>query len=440
MGAQYRGRMLILEDDPGVGNVIRMIATACGLESHVVAQPETFFATVDAWQPDYIALDLVMPDMDGVQVLGELGRRLCAADIIITSGMGSRVLDAAGRSAQEHGLKVIGLLAKPFSATALRDLLEPKNPRPRAGVERTPDAVTGAAVTGAAVTDPAVKGPALTGPALTVRNFRAALESKHFRVHYQPKIDCADGGLAGFEALVRWARPNGVLIMPGEFVSFAETHGLINELTDAVLEQALLWFGDWLERHPGESGVSLSINISATSLQDGTLVDRIARYCEQSVIPPERLIFEITETSAMRNPVVALAMLTRMRVKGFQLSIDDFGTGYSSMLQLVRMPFSEVKVDKSFVMSAIESAESRAVIKSIVDLGRSLGLKSAAEGVENAETFDLLRELGCDFAQGYWIARPMSGGDVAAWIAARPSMPVLRGGRVADMLPPHRGR
>jgi EAL domain-containing protein (putative c-di-GMP-specific phosphodiesterase class I) len=121
----------------------------------------------------------------------------------------------------------------------------------------------------------------------------------------------------------------------------------------------------------------------------------------------------------MKNSITSLDMLTRMRMKGFQLSIDDFGTGYSSMLELVPMPISEIKVDKSFVISATRSAESRAVVKSIVDLGRSLGLKSAAEGVENAETLELLKQLGCNFAQGYWIGRPMEGNAIPGWMSSK---------------------
>jgi EAL domain-containing protein (putative c-di-GMP-specific phosphodiesterase class I)/CheY-like chemotaxis protein len=400
---QSRGRLLIFEDDPGVSNVIRIIATASGMEARVVVQSERFFAAVDSWRPTHIALDLVMPDMDGVQVLGELGRRKCSADIIITSGMGSRVLDAAGRSANERGLNVVGVLSKPFSAQELRALLAPA--RTRVPANRHSDA------------EAAVEYP------VTVDAFRWALASHQFEVHYQPKIECLKGELAGFEALVRWAHPERGLIMPLQFIPFAEAQGLINDLTDAVLEQSLAWFGAARRDADLRPGVSLSVNLSALSLQDGTLVDRIAGYCERNGVPLQRLIFEVTETGAMRDPIAALDMLTRMRVKGFQLALDDFGTGYSSMLQLVRLPFSEIKVDKSFVMSAVGSAESSAVVKSIIDLGRSLGLKSAAEGVENAATLELLQDLGCDYAQGYGIGRPMGDRDIAAWMAARAPLP-----------------
>jgi EAL domain-containing protein (putative c-di-GMP-specific phosphodiesterase class I) len=142
------------------------------------------------------------------------------------------------------------------------------------------------------------------------------------------------------------------------------------------------------------------------------------------------LIFELTETSAMEDPIASLDLLTRLRVRGFQLSLDDFGTGYSSMLQLVRMPFTEIKVDKSFVMSAMRSCESRAVITSIVDLARSLGIKSAAEGVEDSQTLDFLRQIGCDLAQGYFISAGLPVDAIDAWISHRaatagPSSPKL---------------
>lgn len=406
----FRGRLLILEDDPGVGKVVHAVGTASGLDSRVVTDADQFFVTLDEWQPTHIALDLLMPGMDGTQVLAELGTRQCTADIIITSGMGTRVLDAAGRSACEHGLNVIGLLAKPFSTKALRALFAVTAPLP------------GHIPAGRHVESRAVLG-------LTEAEFRLALKNGDLQVHYQPKIECTHGTLAGFEALVRWAHPQRGLIMPDQFVLFAEKHALIDALTNYVLEAALAWFSarfvderDAPEVRTGKalsSAISLSVNLSAVCLQDKALVDRIIACCHRYRVPSARLIFEVTETSAMESPVAGLDMLTRLRMNGFQLSIDDFGTGYSSMLRLVRMPFTEIKVDKSFVLSATRSIESRAAVRSIVDLGRSLGLKSAAEGVEDALTLEVLQQMGCDFAQGYWIGRPMEADAIPAWIASR---------------------
>lgn len=390
------GRLLILEDDPSVGNVIRLVASTCGFDARVVTQPAPFFTFIDDWDPTHIALDLGMPEMDGVQVLAKLGALSCRAEIIITSGMGSRVLDAAGRSASEHGLNVVGVLAKPFLAGALRSMLL-----------STREADAGPA-------SPATRRKPVVAAAANAADLRFALEHSQLQVHYQPKIDCVRGVLAGFEALVRWEHPQMGLIMPEQFIAIAERHGLIDALTDRVLENSLSWFSEQFLTH---AGVTLSINLSAKSLRDGGLVERIHAPCRKWGMPAERLIFEVTESSAMEDPIAALDLLTRIRMKGYQLSIDDFGTGYSSMLQLVRMPFSEIKVDKSFVMSATRSTESRAVVKSIVDLGRSMGLRSTAEGIEDAEAMALVKELGCDYAQGYWIGRPMSGDAILEWVA-----------------------
>jgi EAL domain-containing protein (putative c-di-GMP-specific phosphodiesterase class I) len=408
MPTQSGGRVLILEDDPGVGRVIDRVATADGHHARVETQPEPFFAALADWQPTHIVLDLVMPEMDGIQILSELGARHCTANIIITSGMGTQVLDAARRAAHAHGLHVVGLLAKPFSPAALRALIAVPPGSPGDFKSRLLDDFA-------------------PGPELSEAEFRFALENKEIQVHYQPKVNCLDGALVGFEALARWVRPGGPLIMPDQFVALAEKTGLVDELTIVVLDQALAWFcprfvdsGAASYVAPGTdrpSDISLSINLSASSLHDRRLVDRIAATCADHQMPAASLIFELTETSAMKSPAAALEMLTRMRVKGFQLSIDDFGIGHSSMRQLVRMPFTEIKVDKSFVISASHSTESRTIVKSMVGLGRSLGLKSVAEGVEDAQTFALLRKMGCDFAQGYAIGRPMAGDAVADWMA-----------------------
>jgi len=187
----------------------------------------------------------------------------------------------------------------------------------------------------------------------------------------------------------------------------------MDALTREVSEQSLRWLA---RSFPG-SALSISINISARTLVDFQLGELASSLCRELTIDPGRVIFELTESSAMTDPVAALGLLTRMRMKGFQLSIDDFGTGYSSMVQLVRLPFSEIKVDKSFVMAAAQFQEARTVTKSIVDLGHSLGILATAEGVEDAPTLDFLNAIGCDLAQGYFIARPMLGDVANDWMA-----------------------
>jgi EAL domain-containing protein (putative c-di-GMP-specific phosphodiesterase class I) len=143
--------------------------------------------------------------------------------------------------------------------------------------------------------------------------------------------------------------------------------------------------------------------------------DNLYELCRQYKVAPERVVLELTESSAMVESMLSLDLMTRFRVKGFQLSIDDFGTGFSSMVQLVRLPFSEIKIDKSFVMQAQQSQESRTMIKSIIDLGHSLGLLVTAEGVEDLDTLNYLNSLGCDLAQGYLIGHPMPGDAARSW-------------------------
>lgn len=417
------GRLLALDDDPDIGQTIALIAQASGLVARATVDPQEFFRLIDEWSPTHIALDLVMPEMDGVQVIGQLGARGCAARLIIMSGVGDRVLDAAQRSAAQHGLTIAGILAKPFTPTRLRALLQSASAE--AAVSEAPAAAPGFAASARPAPSPATT--------VTVEDLRAAIASRALHVVYQPKVRCDDGALAGFEALARWQHPTRGAIPPDVFVPLAEQHGLIDELTDVVLDEAL----DWFARHfvhgaasgpqagakagtvPGAGAaqtVTLSINLSARTLAGAQMFERLVGRCRDLGVAPDRIIFELTETSAMEDPVASLDLLTRLRMKGFLLSIDDFGSGYSSMLQLVRLPFSEIKVDKSFVMTALRSPESRAVIGSILGLARSLGLRATAEGVEDQATLDYLKGIGCDLAQGYHIARPMDGQAVQRWL------------------------
>ncbi len=407
----YNDRILILDDEELTGQTIKSIAEFSGLQARHTTQPREFFELVASWQPGHIALDLVMPQMDGVEVMVELARLNCQARIILTSGVGNRILDAAARSASEHGLRIAGILAKPFSPPRLRELLSD-----------TPD------------TDPEYlveNGEPLAGrnQELNAEALQLGIERNEFFLVYQPKVDCNTSLISGFEALMRWQHPSRGVVRPERFIPLAERHGLIDRLTEHAMDEGLRWLTalpEQINRHSDDphfrkraADLTLAINISAASLDNQPLFERLGRICERHGVNPSRIIFELTETSAMEDPVASLDILTRLRMKGFQLSIDDFGTGYSSMLQLARLPFSEIKVDKSFVMTATESPESRTVIKSIIELGHGLGLSTTAEGIENAETMEYLRDVGCDLAQGYHIARPMPSEQVAEWLLDR---------------------
>jgi EAL domain-containing protein (putative c-di-GMP-specific phosphodiesterase class I)/CheY-like chemotaxis protein/GGDEF domain-containing protein len=405
-------RLLILDDDPLSGQTIGNVAALAGYAVEVTDNHEDFFRLLESWQPGIIALDLVMPGMDGVEIIAELARRHSQAKIIITSGVGGRVLDAAGRTAAERGLQIAGVLPKPFSPASLRELLLKAAPGPEAGK----------------LVD--TNGQRDAGDRkLTARELEQAIANHDLYVCYQPKVSCKTGMVSGFEALARWKHSTRGLINPDEFIPLAEANGLIDALTIEVMTQAMQWYRGFRIKlrqvskvHPGfpdPDKLTLSINISALSLSNTQIFERLTLMCGDYDIEPGNVIFELTETSAMEDPVSSLELLTRLRLRGFRLSIDDFGTGYSSMIQLVKLPFSEIKVDKSFVITARESEESRAVIKSVVSLGMSLGLIITAEGIEDEETQVFLRNIGCTLAQGYLFARPLAGEQVLPWLASR---------------------
>jgi EAL domain-containing protein (putative c-di-GMP-specific phosphodiesterase class I)/FixJ family two-component response regulator len=389
-------RILILDDDAAVGQTIQWIAESLGFEAEFVTRPKDFFQRLEQVFPDLITIDLVMPELDGVEIMRLLAERKSRARIVISSGMGTRVLDAAQRSASQHGLDIAGVISKPISKEALRALI-------------------GEGSDGALAASAKEQSGQAEGLEFTKAELQRALDRHEFFMVYQPKVQCKSGAIKGFEALVRWNHPERGIVMPDEFIPFTEENGLIDALTEQVFDQSLAWFSKSFPHLKLE----LSLNLSARTLVDIQMADRLSTLSRKFQVDSEHIVLELTETRAMVDPVLSLDLMTRFRMKGFQLSIDDFGTGYSSMVQLVRLPFSEIKVDKSFVVRAQQSQESRSVIRSIVDLGHSLGLMVTAEGVEDRETLDYLIGLGCDLAQGYFIARPMSGETARLWAEKR---------------------
>ncbi len=389
-------RLLILDDDISVAQTIAIIARREGFDVHTTDKTDDFFAQVADWAPTHLALDLVMPGMDGVEVLRLLAEQTCGARILLTSGMGAKVLESAQRSGDERGLTIAGILPKPFRSQELRDLLRDARPgRPRAGFAKAP----------------------LSNLAITEPDLVRALENRELFLQYQPKVALDTGVPYGVEALVRWKHPSGAVVGPDRFIPLLERSSRIHALTDYVCDEGLQWFA---RLGPGlTESLKLSINLSARNLIDLQLADRLVDRCESHGVAPASVILELTESGAMADPGDALDILTRLRIKGFELAIDDFGTGYSSMAQLVRLPFSELKVDKSFVLSMLQSRESHTIVASTIQLARSLGMSVVAEGIENAATATVLAELGCTLGQGYHLGRPMDGAVAAQWLAAR---------------------
>ena len=245
-------------------------------------------------------------------------------------------------------------------------------------------------------------------------DLRDAVAGDFLDVYYQPKVDLRSGQIIGVEALVRWEHPELGRVGPDEFIPLAEHSTLITPLTLLVLRKALehgqLW-KTMTERF------SVAVNISPRSLLDPTFVDEVTRALARVELPASALILEITETSLMADPERAIVALERLRQVGVRLSVDDLGTGYSSLAYLQRLPIDEIKIDRSFLEDFGEPS-AQAVVGTIVDLGHRLGKQVVAEGVEVVESLEVLRRLGCDTAQGFWIARPMPAEDLTRFLEA----------------------
>jgi EAL domain-containing protein (putative c-di-GMP-specific phosphodiesterase class I) len=246
-------------------------------------------------------------------------------------------------------------------------------------------------------------------------------------MHYQPKLDLRTGSIEGVEALVRWNHPTLGVISPDRFIPLAESTGLIEQLTPLVLDLALTQCRD---ATVGGEPLCVAVNLSARNVSDSELPNRIAAVLAKTGTPPGRLVLEITESSVMGDPEQTLPVLHRLRELGVCLSLDDFGTGYSSLSYLQRLPVSEVKIDRSFVtgLGGDDPVSTRALISTIIGLGDALGLRIVAEGIEDQVTLNQLRDMGCDVAQGYFIARPMAHQQLSQWLAqhAREGTPRLR--------------
>lgn len=242
--------------------------------------------------------------------------------------------------------------------------------------------------------------------------FERALLNHRLHMAYQPKVNLRTGKVTRVEALVRWDDPVLGTVSPSRFVPLAEEHGLIDDLTNWGLRTALR---QWLEWHEQDIDISIAFNISALSLDHLDFPDLVERMCRSLEVPTDRLVLELTESATL--PLVKLMdTLTRFRIKGIRLALDDFGVGYSTLMQLRQLPFTDLKIDRAFVEDLPDSNEARVIVGAIVTLAHGLGLRVTGEGVETEGQLRALKSLGCDVAQGFFIATPLKADHLPDWI------------------------
>jgi EAL domain-containing protein (putative c-di-GMP-specific phosphodiesterase class I) len=264
-------------------------------------------------------------------------------------------------------------------------------------------------------------------PAFETAELAQAITEGRIEVHYQPKVDMLTGIVRGVEALARWQHSRLGFVAPDQFIAIAEREGMIQALTMSVMSHALAQAARW---NAHGLRLSMAINLSPCLLESAALVQQVVDLVAHHGLRPDQVMLEITESSVVDCMGVALGVLARLRLKGLGLSIDDYGTGFSSMQQLARIPFNELKIDRSFVRDASRRPNLRVILQSALDMARQLGLSSVAEGIETLEDWKMVQRCGCNVGQGYLIARPMPAEDLPRWLRGHQlRLPELRAER-----------
>ena len=381
---------LLVDDDAFMLISLRKILESLGVTSIIStddAQEALKYLSNRNNRIDVVISDLNMPNMDGIQLLRHLGMQGLNLSVILVSGEDPRLLDSAKTLAQQQNLDILGSINKPVTKDKIQAMLRSYKP----SVQSAPE------------------GP---GAMVFADELQTAIINDEISVHFQPQVNVKDGRIVGAEALARWKHPQKNWIPPGIFIGIAEKHKMIQPITDFVFQKSV---SETARLRKLGLNFTISINFSAQVLSSLELPEILCETLANSGLQPSNVIIEVTESSLADDMNVTLDILTRMRLKGFGLSIDDFGTGFSSMEQLHKIPFTELKIDRSFVHEANKNQASRAILESSIALAKNLKINCVAEGVETQEDWDLVAELGCDIVQGYFVARPQEPSAFLAW-------------------------
>jgi EAL domain-containing protein (putative c-di-GMP-specific phosphodiesterase class I)/FixJ family two-component response regulator len=386
--------ILLLDDDPFMLKLLTVMLAQLGFTRVAVCDSgEKALQRVTDTEDliDLIFLDINMPGMDGIEFIRRLVECQYGGSVILVSGESSRILESVEKLVEAHHLIALGRLQKPVQPAELANLIGKLEPN---------------------------KGHSeLTRPSrsYTADELRASIAQGELVNYYQPKVALATFEVVGMESLVRWQHPIDGIVFPDQFLGLAEQHGLLTDVTGAVLVEAMKQVKAWSQAgHP----LPVAVNVSMDDLIALDFPDMAASLAASVGVEPRLLTLEVTEGQVMRQRSTILDVLSRLSLKRFGLSIDDFGTGHSSLAQLRDLPFNELKVDRGFVHGASQDPTRSAICSASLRMAHQLQMKVVAEGIEDQDDWDFLAHLGCDIGQGYFIARPMPAAAVLDWLSA----------------------
>ncbi|AUH50941.1 hypothetical protein CXB49_09010 [Chromobacterium sp. ATCC 53434] len=381
-------QILVVDDDAVTRQFLVMVLLRLGYDNVAVAcDGMDALIQLDAGDRHFDAIfcDLDMPRMDGVEFVRHLGERGYPGKVLISSGFDERVLDSVAELTRLYDLWLGGVLPKPIQQATLQALLDQP--------------------------PPALRRAAHPPSAPSAEELRAGLANGELQPFFQPQVDMRSGKVLSVEVLARWQHPRFGLTGPLQFIELAEDSDQITELSRVLLRDA----ARIVARLPGPP-LDVSINLSMSSLNQTGLVAEFAAILENAGLAMSRLTVEVTESGLMADPTSALEVLSRLRLKGAKLAIDDFGTGFASMDRLSRIPFTELKIDKSFVINAARNPTNLSILRASAELGRQLGMKVVAEGVATLTEWRLCRRLGIEKAQGSYISPPIDVESFHRWL------------------------
>jgi EAL domain-containing protein (putative c-di-GMP-specific phosphodiesterase class I)/CheY-like chemotaxis protein len=391
MPARRQPSILLVDDDPFLLGMQARVLRSMGypmIGTAGSADAALSLLLNDPQAVDVILCDLNMPGTDGIEFLRKLNASAFCGSVILLSGEGPRIMHSVQKLMTGSRIVILGALEKPASRAALRALLD-------------------------SWVLPQAAAPVAAPPIFTSAELHAANRHGQWVLHYQPKVALATGTLAGMEALVRWNHPEQGLVHPGRFIGLAQECGAIHALTEWVLHDALRQLARW---HAQGLTIHMAVNVSIENLRAPDFADRVRDLALQTCTSPQDLTLEVSEASLGSPSAYPLESFVRLRMQRFGLAIDDFGTGHSSLAQLRDVPFTELKIDRSLARGARHNLLTRPMLEGSIGIAKRLGMLSAAQGVETEDDWQLLRELGCDLAQGEFIGPPAAPSQVRQWL------------------------